>query len=191
MKMHELFSQIDQSPSNLCYDDTELWANQFDLSALWDWNMSEQLSTHLKGYWVAKWVCTDTWVGLVLWFLDGQPLGTTYKGARKNDYQIEFVSEEAAENLRTLMLHIINTSNKRTVSLIDMNEEVGDYYTVDYGSQLLTIHGTVNGLPATVIKTFDSYNEIDLWRSVVVKTPLGEETVNLADFHIPLPLKRP
>ena len=190
MKMHELFSQIDQSPNNEQFLDIELWANVFDLNIPFGSDIDEQLSERFKGYWLIKWLCTDTWVGCALWFLDGKPIGLTSQSARKNSVDVSFVSNEAAETLRMALIEMINAGHRPSYDLIDMDEEVGETYRVAYGSQLLTKQGIVDDQPVTVVQTFHSYNEIDKWRSVVIQTHDGQQkTVSTDDFHIPYPLE--
>lgn len=186
MKMHELFSRIDQSPKNEQFIEIELWANAFDLNIPFGSDIDEQLSERFKGYWLTRWLCTDARVGCALWFLDGNPIGLTHQSARKNSIDVSFVSNEAAETLRTTLIEMI----KPSYDLINMDEEVGETYRVAYGSQLLTKQGIVDDQPVTVVQTFDSYNEIDKWRSVVIQTHDGQQkTVSTDDFHIPFPLK--
>lgn len=190
MKMRELFDRIDRSGANRTDPDIELWARQFEITVPWGSDADEKLCKRMRGYWAVKWYCTDTWVGMVLYFLDGEPLAMAIQTARKNSVDVSFVSKEMAFKLRDLLYELCRESTPDdSLDIIDMDEEVGETYTVNYGSQLLVSDGLYNDKPAKVIKTFDGYDQIDAWRSVVVKTEQGEQTINMDEFHIPYPTK--
>lgn len=189
MKMHELFARINKGDQNHTDPDIDDWANAFDISVPWDSDAQDQLEKRLSGYWAVKWYCTDTWVGTILYFLDGEPLGISSQGGRKCGVEVSFVSEEMAEKLRQVLIELCVPNKPNGVSLINMDEEVGESYTIGYGSQLLTKEGLYNGEPATVVKTFERYDEIDKWTTLVVNTEHGEQTINMDEFLIPYPIE--
>lgn len=189
MKISELFARIDRSPSNLNEPNADHWASEFDITVPWDSNVDDKLAERMQGYWAIKWYCTDTWVGVVLYFLDGEPLGITTQKGRKCDTEIEFVSKEMALKLRDLLYELCKKDEPEdNFALIDMDEEIGEDYTIAYGGQLLVHDGVYCGQPAKVVQTFDGYDEIEDWTNVVVETEGGQTKISMRDFRIPYPL---
>lgn len=140
-----------------------------------------------KAYYLIKWYCTDTWVGVQAIFLDDELVAMSKQTARKESEQISFVSAEAADKVRELIYA------KQYVDLVESDMEVGPFYTVQFGSQLLTKEGFYNGKPVTVVRTWEGYSgrEMDMWRTVRVNDGDNEFNIPVNEFNIPIHLTCP
>lgn len=145
----------------------------------------------VTSYWLIKWLCTDTWVGLRALYFDDELVGQIWQDARKSSAVITFVSIASAERLRDYLL----TANPESkYPLINPAEELEDTYGVAYSSQLLVTSGLYQNKPVTVVE--DSIirghsGSIDAWSKIRVRTVNGEEIkISLEDFDIPLHMKQ-
>ncbi len=111
---------------------SEPWTNDFD--------------DRLKGYFLKKWYCTDTWVGIQAIYLDDFLVAMTYQSARKNDPEVHFVSQATANKLRKVL------TSHEPVKLIPKNEEIEPTYRIDYVNSLLDKEGYYKGKPVTVVR---------------------------------------
>lgn len=66
MKILEIANRIDKSEKNEDWISTEDIGNELEMS------VPHVEQDRLKCYWIANWYCTDTWVGLRMYFLDDQ-----------------------------------------------------------------------------------------------------------------------
>lgn len=88
---------------------TEAIARLFDMQYLdgnpswgnWSGDCAER--DRLKGYWIHRWMCTDTHVGEMAYFLDDELVLVCAQTARKNDAYIYFVDKEAYEKVKVFM----------------------------------------------------------------------------------------
>ena len=58
---------------------------------------------HLVGYYHTSWICTDTRVGLCVWYLNDECVAVSFKPARKAETMIEFTSISSAKNVFSFM----------------------------------------------------------------------------------------
>lgn len=190
MNFKEAFEKVDKSDSNKVYPCADSFCNVLDVNTYLGW--SEELNEALVGYWLCNWLCTDTWVGGILYFFNGKPAAYSWQPARKSNMTISFISKEIAEEIRNFIIDLYKDINGE-IPLLDMEEEFDNYYTINYGSQLLSranAKGTVHGEPVTVVQIYDSYKEIGNWTKLDVSKENDDKiyTVDMSDFHIPLKL---
>lgn len=144
----------------------------------------QELDDRFKEYFIIKWYCTDAWVGLSAIYLDDELIATCMQEGRKCGKDFEFVSIEAAKKVYDLLRPQFNPNS---VSIVGKHQTIDDYYTVEFGSQLLVEEGFYKGEKVTVVEKYQSYQAIDLWRSLVIRRQGGQcETINISDFHIPI-----
>jgi hypothetical protein len=185
MKLIDAINNVDRSESDSWMNREPLYA-ALGLDYFYD---SDQANDgRLKEYWLQKWQCTDTWVGLRVVFFDNKPVATIWQVARKSVEEVEFLSEEQALKLRQYLV----TEDKPQFSLVDLNEEINEFYTVEYNSQLLTDRGFYNGEEVTVVdKKFNYSDPSSEWSKIKVKNSCGVELrIDLSEFMIPLNLKK-
>jgi hypothetical protein len=183
MKLIDALLNVDKSQSQ--YADREELARELGLPYLYYGDLPEDFDERVKAYYVIKWNCTDTWVGLMAIYFDDRLAGYSWQTARKSDTEYEFVSEELALELRA---YLESTLPKPKFNIIDPEEEQDEYYTVAYGSQLLVDKGFYNGEPVEVVKKFP-YHPSSNWKNVEVKNTAGAVMmIPLSEFQIPLHL---
>ena len=83
--------------------DCEKLSSQFGI-----YNLYWSEDTRLKAYHVKTWLCTDTWVGWVAYFLDSEFVCLSTQNARKSDTEFEFVSKEAHSKLRDYLFSLVD-----------------------------------------------------------------------------------
>lgn len=75
--------------------------------------------TELKCYWAFHWVCTDTWVGLRLYYLNDEFVCYSFQSARRASESFYWVSKESREKVRNVIIEKIDIENKTNFELID------------------------------------------------------------------------
>ncbi len=184
MKLIDAITNVDKSKENKCCADIDDFTSALGLDYCYDHLFCDEV----EAYHITKWICTDTWVGLTAYFYQDKPVAVSFQPARKSDTTVLFVSNEAAETMRTYILSLMDEKEKYSPSIIGIDEEIDDFYTVDYGEQLLVDQGYYKDQLATVIKTYPGYDQIDLWHNIDIRiVETGEELqIDLVDFKIPL-----
>ncbi len=105
MNWREAIENLDRSENNVTWVDDDALLSSLAISG---WVTSHvNLHARLKKYWVSHWLCTDTNVGLVVYVLDGEPVAISAHSARKNEEEIEFLSEEMAVKTRGFILSLL------------------------------------------------------------------------------------
>jgi hypothetical protein len=61
----------------------------------------EEVQGHWKMLWLERWLCTDTYVGQAVYFLDGAPCCITTQPGRKYGVKVMFFSKDDAIRART------------------------------------------------------------------------------------------
>ncbi len=77
----------------------------------------------LKKHWVHHWTCTDTWVGLAIYTLDGQPVAFSSQSGRKSREEFYFLSRESAESVRTYLVSFKEVKMP-VYPLVDLDEVI-------------------------------------------------------------------
>lgn len=184
LKLLNALANVDRSQPSQYVDSSELGAA---LSIDFYCGIPVAYEERVKSYWLIKWRCTDTWVGLQALFFDDELMGRIWQDARKSPVSIAFVSNESAHRLRDYML---TASPDNQYSLINPTDELDDTYGVEYGSQLLVDSGLYQGQPVTVVRESivrGHRGHVDEWSNIRVRTANGEEIkISLDDFDIPL-----
>lgn len=73
---------------------------------------------------IASWICTDTRVGLSVYFFDGEPVAVSGQSGRKSREQVEFLSLDAAGRVRNYLESLIPPENRIEPSLVNLEEEI-------------------------------------------------------------------
>lgn len=126
----------------------------------------DNVTSRFKAYPIFEWICTDEHVGLDALYLDGEPVGCSYRPARKASYEVEWISNETASKVREFLLSIVD---RPQFNLMDPDQDIGDDFAVHYVGQNLTKVGTFEGRPVTITGGYD------LMRSNI---PYGDERYN-------------
>lgn len=137
----------------------------------------------LKEYWLAPWLCTDSWVGLSVLFLDDVPVATAMQTGRKMNKEYAWISPELREQTKAMCLSFA-TRPAEHFSQANLDEEMPPHYSVDYGEQLLVKTGTYQGEQVKVVNTRFPYSHSS-WGKVEVELPTGaREVIDPAQLHL-------
>ena len=170
--------QLIEKASQLPKQEYELWDEDL-LSALGldiihhNYEKPVNLTTnHLK-----QWYCTDTWVGIDVIYLNNSPVAVTNQVGRKMDVNIYFLSEEAKNSVKDYLISLYNNQQDYAECLTedDLNEEMGDYFKIDYSSQVLYKTAWLNGEQVEITqKPRNLNNNINLY-TIAIKHKDGVE----------------
>jgi hypothetical protein len=175
MKLRDLIARADPAEATTNYD-PDLFCAALGVEPL---GYDETFIARVTSVFVQKWLCTDTWVGLQVHYLDGEPVAVSWQNARKSDIELWFVSANAAERMRGFLLSLTTCKPR----LIDPDGEVGETYSVEYANQLLVKAGRYKGEWVEVLR---NANKDYTCKEIVVLTPYSEElTIDVADLKIP------
>lgn len=183
MKLIDAMRNVDRSESNHNSSDPDelniaLEANLYYV----DWS---SFNEDVKEYWLTKWLCTDTHVGDSVGFIGDEPVYLRRQTARHGGHTYMFVSLEAAARVKDLLIK--HCSDRTEPRLLDLDEEIGETYTVKWANEVLVKHGTYNGQAVT--HTHQGWYEILKKDIFVVIDETGEKiSIPCADYQIPLHL---
>lgn len=150
----------------------ELGINRYDTPDNW--------YDRVKGYFIARWMCTDTMVGVCAIYLDDNLVGFYNQVGRKCDKDYEWLDLNSVDKMKEVLLE----NNCENFKFIDLSEEIAETHFVDFYSQLVDKQGFFNGNVAKVIGNGDKANCTST--KVLIETCNETLTVNTEDFKIPL-----
>jgi hypothetical protein len=103
-------------------------------SLLEEFEIYDHISTdgRLTKKWFESWTCTDTTVGIAVYFLDGELICVSWKPYRKSDEEFWFISEELGKKLYDYFLSLIGEDKKslRLIETLPNLEEISS--KIDY-----------------------------------------------------------
>lgn len=190
MKLREIIENIDKSRDKL---DGSNWTNLENIAAEFDiYEYLNDENERLKSYSYAKWLCTDTHVGGMVYFLDDEPVAVSWQDARKSDEIFQWISKETHQKTYDHLLSL-TTKVLNKPDIVDLDEEMDNGFDVDYSGQLLTeevILKETNEI-VEVYKVYHSMDEIKKWQTVDIKLTNGEiRNVHMNDVSVPYNLKK-
>ena len=173
--LRKLISEIDFN--NKQVQDSPNWerlANEFDI-----YNLSWSEDTRLQAYFLRKWYCTDSYVGLRAYFLDGEFVATSWQSGRKMNEDFTFVSEISAKKVRDYLLSLVEEENGikvNTLSDEELDKEIPDTFKLEYNSQILHKTGLLNGERVEIVKKHYSWDDKEKYfHTVEIKRENGEQ----------------
>lgn len=181
---------VDPSKNNETEGDLESFAQELFASPPYGW--SPVFGDRVKGYYIKKWLCTDTWVGLVAYFWNGEPLAVSYQSARKSSEKFQFVSVDVANRLKSFILELTE-SNDPEPTIVDLDEELGETYTVNWASELLVSEAFYEGEKVKIFPVYhtDYSQPSATWKLIDVEFPNGEVLkVSVENLRIPYHLRK-
>ena len=172
--LKQLIDKASQLPKN----EYELWDENL-LSAIGldvihhNYEKPVSLSTnHLK-----QWYCTDTWVGIDVIYLNNRPVAITNQKSRKSSVNIYFLSEEDKYSVKDYLISIYNNPQDYSDCLteVELNEEMGDYFKIEYSSEVLYKTAWLYGEKVEITKKPRNLNNNFNLHSVAIKHEDGVE----------------
>ena len=137
-------------------------------------------TNHLK-----QWYCTDTWVGIDVIYLNNHPVAVTNQIGRKCDVNIYFLSEEAKNLVKEYLLSLYSNQQDYSEYLTedDLNEDMGDYFKIEYSSQVLYKTAWLNGEQVEITQKPRNLNNNFNLHTVAIKHKDGvEEWVDVREL---------
>lgn len=187
MKVRDIIAQLDKSPANEQYVGMEDFDQMYQL-----YGYSDAENTRLKSFWICNHYCTDTYVGMLAYFLDDVFIGTSYQSGRKSDLKFELQAETLPALKRYVMSRHESDDIGPTATTESLDEDVGLGYSVAYGSQLLDkvviLRSTGEEVP--IVKVWHSVEDIKLWRYIRVLIDGEETTLQMDDVLAPFKLTK-
>lgn len=184
MKLREIIERLDKSPKNSNTCDVENLRSELGLQS--DWETPEGFDDRLISYWIDKHYCTDQWVGTLAYFFDGVLVAVSNQRARKSSEIFSWVSNVSLiTRLRDYLVPILPPLEEEHD--LDLEEEWGDGYTVNFYCQLLTEEGSYKGTAVTVIGHHKSGYIDGVWendRLIVRFSDRTEKTIPISEFLI-------
>lgn len=173
MKLIDIINNLDKSKSNQESDITynlDVFLNDLDLSCYGV--MQDRDNPRLKCYWLANHICTDTWVGLRAYFLDDVFVCGSHQAARKSPEYLEWLNKESIHQVRDYILSLAAEEEyDNDPNLIDMNEEMGDGYKIQYTGQCLVTYVLYQGDIVEIVNQDDSNTN---FHAITIRNVEGE-----------------
>jgi hypothetical protein len=173
--LRKLISEIDFTNKKL--EDCPDWTN---LSSEFNINLDWSDDTRLKSYFIKVHHCTDSFVGIKAYFLDGEFVAVSNQNGRKWPEEFEFVSTEIAEKVKNYLVSLLDPEEYAIhVDIIScLDEDIPNTYKIEYNTQILHKKALYNGEYVDIIKTnFESegIHSPNYFHSVEIKTSNNEK----------------
>lgn len=180
----DVLARVDKSAENATHMDPDDLCQVLRLDSF-DYSAYQKFNERVVGYWVTRWQCTDTWVGVTVYCLDGEPFAIGSKMARRQTEHYQFVSKAAMALVREFVLSLFDDQESPEVDLLDLDEEIEDTYHVNYASQIIDREGFHEGKSCTVHEIKESARLAT--ESLVVKFEDGSKLeVPVKEFKLPI-----
>lgn len=172
MKLIDVAESIDKSKNNQEYVDISKVCEELSID-FFGWIEQDRLTA----FWIGKWMCTDSYVGYRMYFLDDEPVAVSTQTGRKSDEQFEWFGEEAAQRVQEYLLSIIPTRDLRIVTE-DLNTDIGETYKIHYNSNVLDwTKARYNGEPIEFIERIRDNPDYGIDTKSKVRLSSGEEKI--------------
>ncbi len=183
MDIKYLLKNLDRSDSNsdAVHYNLEGLVSECSLDCWGVSDNSEGEDVRLKAYWMANHYCTDSYVGYRAYFLDGIFVCLSYQGSRKSDEEYEWLSKEAFLSVRDYLLSLVVEDEEIDLptEFINLDEDIGDGYPIQYTGQLLRKEVLYKGKLVDVIK-----DDSDGYRNFHTITIKEKDTSREVDIDI-------
>lgn len=181
MKIRDIINNVVRTKDNEEWLDTQEIAQEFELFNIpYSYNDDEK---PLKAYWAAHHLCTDTWVGIRVYYFHDKPVAISQQTCRKGDEDFEWVSEESYKSVRNWLLSLSEEEDVR-YKITDLDEDMGDGYRMNYPSQILDDKVLYDGKLCDVIKQ-QQYACGATGKIFKIKTSNGEIDIDIEDCVVP------
>lgn len=154
----------------------------------------DKICERIKAYWLMPRICTDTMVGVSVYFFDETLIGYSIKVARKSEEEFLFVSEEVANNVLDFFLSLIDKGNNFNIATTEqLNEELevngfNVYYSSSICSEKLFYVPTSEYVEVTNLFSYDYTHPYD---ELEVRFSNGErKIINCEDILVPYCLRK-
>lgn len=153
MKLTDILANLDKSDKNKTMADLDEFGEEFCLYSLSGY---DTFNERVTGYWIRKHNCTDTWVGVIAYFLDDKFLCITQQEARKSDTYFYFASDKMMRKLHSFLLTLDEENLFGDKDIINMEKlAIDEFYQLDYSDEIIVREGFYKNEPCTVVGRTD------------------------------------
>lgn len=186
MKLREIIERVDRSDKNKSSIDQEDFLRAMNLNIYLDDHDALE-NAGFTAYYIAPWICTDTWVGVGIIFYKDKPVCMTYQPARKSDTQYEFIGgKTTVDEIFPIVANLVKPS-ERDVSSVDLDEEMELGIKLHYNQEILdeeVILDSTNERVKVLGRKWGE-NKIDDWYTVDILKDGVKQTVRMSEITIP------
>lgn len=171
MKLSKIIEKIDKSKNNeeevYLYEIAE---TEFSL------NIRYEEQKRLKSYWIQRWYCSGSYLGLKLYFLDDKAVMFSKQYGRKNDEEYYWIKEEYALDVKKYCIEfLIEEECNDYISICNLDEDIGEFYTLDYAHEIIDKDKMyLNDEHVEFIRTVRIKDELYIHDEIEIKLPNGE-----------------
>jgi hypothetical protein len=177
MKLCDILEQLDRSDKNRDENitwDMEIFISDLDLSC---YNtVQDREDPKLKCYWISKHICTDTWVGYRAYYLNDVFVCFSKQSARGSGEHLQWADQTCKEATASYILrcyNAMNEDNTPTCEPLDLDQDLGDGYAINYAEELLSDTLLHNDKLWHVIRPLGRYT------NNIVKLQHGDEQIEV------------
>lgn len=153
MKLTDILANLDKTDKNRAMPDLEKFGEEFLIYNLSDY---ETFDKSVIGYWIQKHNCTDTWVGVIAYFLDDEFLCITQQEARKSDTYFYFASDKMMRKLHSFLLTLDEDELFGDKKIINTEKlAIDEFYQLNYSDEIIVREGFYKNEPCTVVGRTD------------------------------------
>jgi hypothetical protein len=132
MKISEILSNLDLSTKEKYYIRNE-FLEEFGFSE----HEVDTDKIELFRIRLTTWYCTDSWVGVSVILLGDTPICICNQVGRKWNEEYKWVNKELYSKVKVIVEQAKYPEPEREIESLDLNEEFGDSYQIEFASQLI------------------------------------------------------
>lgn len=113
-------------------DLTNLCDKEFDI---YEWVQQPDDNIRLTYCYYHRWICTDTEVGIRVWYLDNKPVCISYQPYRKSSETFGWLSKDDFNNVREYVNSLIDEDKNWDVIVLDnntVNDVIENFNSIEY-----------------------------------------------------------
>lgn len=102
---------------------------------IYDWIYQDDKNIRLTYCYYHQWICTDTLVGIRVWYFDNKPVCISWKPYRKYDETFAWINNESYEKVKEYAFSLINIPETNYVKILTdkiINDIVDEFNSIDY-----------------------------------------------------------
>lgn len=169
--LRKLISEIDKTKPH--YPNFERLAELFNIYELY-YSDNERL----KCFFIKKWYCTDSYVGVRAYFLDDEFVAISNQYGRKMSEEFSFISKDSINKVKKYLESLVEETDQTDLDLIEddeLDEEITSTYKIEYNSQILHKEAFLNNEKVQIIKNHYNFDERDKYfHTVKIKLSNGK-----------------
>ncbi len=138
MKISDIINNVDKSDKFKEYVGIYHIAESMQIYDVYTHEDQERLTS----YYVVSWHCTDTKVGMKVYFFDDKPVAISMQTCRKCDEDIEWLSSEDYDSVKKYVLSF-REDHSDGIDLANMDQELPNTYKIYFNSQIYDYHKSI------------------------------------------------